>query len=151
MVFVILALMAALPAFSQENVSDDEVNAIAERLYCPVCENIPLDVCGTQACSDWRAEIRTQLEEGQTAQQIIDNFVARYGERVIGTPQDPTLRALSLVTPWVVGLLALLIAGLTFVRWRSNQMTVVPENTPKVALTDEEYRARVERDLLERR
>jgi cytochrome c-type biogenesis protein CcmH len=150
-VFVILALMAAFPAFAQETVSDDDVNTIAERLYCPVCENIPLDVCGTQACSDWRAEIRTQLEEGQTAQQIIDNFVARYGERVIGTPQDPTLRALSLVTPWVVGLLALVVAGLTFLRWRSKQMTLVSENTPKVALTDEEYRARVERDLLERR
>ncbi|MFN3309334.1 MAG: hypothetical protein ACK44E_09010, partial [Anaerolineales bacterium] len=32
------------------SISDDEVNAIAKYLYCPVCENVPLDVCGTQAC-----------------------------------------------------------------------------------------------------
>ena len=29
----------------QPTPSDDEVNAIARQLYCPVCENTPLDVC----------------------------------------------------------------------------------------------------------
>ena len=41
--------------------SDDEVNRIAHQLYCPVCENTPLDVCPTEACRQWRDLIRQQL------------------------------------------------------------------------------------------
>jgi len=83
-------------------VTDDQVNAIANKLYCPVCENITLDTCGTAACADWRYEIRLQLESGMTEEQIVEDFVRRFGDRVVGTPMDPLLRALSLGTPlWV--------------------------------------------------
>ena len=58
--FVLLLTLGGLAltygaAFAQEAtpipVTDDQVNAIAHDLYCPVCENTPLDVCGTQACA----------------------------------------------------------------------------------------------------
>jgi cytochrome c-type biogenesis protein CcmH len=115
LIFLII-LLVAVPVFAQGDttrpVTDDEVNAIAEKLYCPVCENITLDTCGTAACADWRYEIRLQLEQGMSEQQIIDDFVIRFGDRVVGTPQDPTLRALSLITPWVI--IALGLGGLAF-------------------------------------
>jgi cytochrome c-type biogenesis protein CcmH len=42
-----LSLVAVKVATAQQPTpSDDEVNAIAKQLYCPVCENIPLDVFG---------------------------------------------------------------------------------------------------------
>src|SRR3989337_2788066 len=63
--------------------SDDQVNAIAKQLYCPVCPNTPLDVCETKACEDWRAQIRAQLSQGWDEQQVIDYFVAQYGETVL--------------------------------------------------------------------
>lgn len=114
LVLIVLALLgvAALAVSAQDGsaanptpvrqVTDDEVNAIAHKLYCPVCENITLDTCGTAACADWRYEIRLQLESGSTEEQIVDDFVRRFGDRVVGTPIDPTLRALSLYTPWIV-------------------------------------------------
>ena len=68
-------------------VTADDVNAVAKQMYCPVCENIPLDVCGTAACAQWRDEIRIQLESGSTPDEVIRNFVARYGDRVVSTPQ----------------------------------------------------------------
>src|SRR5690606_32615181 len=77
---------------------------------CPVCENITLDTCGTAACADWRYEIRLQLESGSTEEQIIEDFVRRFGDRVVGTPLDPTLRALSLLTPWII-IAAALVGG----------------------------------------
>src|SRR5262249_8682069 len=123
------------------------------RMYCPVCENIPLDVCGTDACAQWRDEIKTQLEAGRTPQQIIDDFVARYGDRAIGVPEDPTLRNLSLVTPWLIGIIVLAGAGWVLVKWRQGKpmlaSTVI--NSPSTQLTDDEYRARLERDLQARR
>jgi cytochrome c-type biogenesis protein CcmH len=111
--FAVLLLAFALTGIAAaqgdpKKVSDDEVNAVARKLYCPVCENIPLDVCGTTACAQWREEIRLQLAEGATDQQVIDDFVKRFGDRVVGTPQDPTLRALSLAIPLGISALSLI-------------------------------------------
>lgn len=66
--------------------SDDEVNAIAKEMYCPVCENIPLDACGTQACSQWREQIREKLAAGWTEEEIKEYFVQLYGDRVLSSP-----------------------------------------------------------------
>lgn len=156
---ILLGFLAlAIPLYAQDSiVTDDEVNAIAKRMYCPVCENIPLDVCPTAACAQWRGEIRAQLEAGRTPEQIIDDFVQRFGERVIGTPQDPTLRALSLVTPWVIGIVAAGIGIFTLFRWRSSRASggqvALSAAMPSDAalLSDDEYRAQLERDLQARR
>jgi cytochrome c-type biogenesis protein CcmH len=139
-------------------VTDDDVNRVAAKLYCPVCEGIPLDTCGTAACEQWRQEIRIQLEAGQSAQEVIDSFVARFGDRVVGTPQNPALRALSLVTPWLLSAVALGVAGVTFVRWRTGQSRSEGPPVPVVSVIRADqsevmaaYRARLERDLARRR
>lgn len=156
-------LLLPIPAYAQgdggKKVTDDEVNNVARKLYCPVCENIPLDTCGTAACAQWRDEIRIQLESGVSPDQVVNNFVARFGDRVVGTPQDPTLRALSLVTPWVLSAIALGIAGTVFFRWRKSQAAEMDSDSLAVELPDEdevraasdEYRLRLERDLAGRR
>lgn len=141
---LVALLLVAAPVLAQENVvTDDEVNAIAQKLYCPVCENIPLDACGTAACDDWRNEIRLQLESGMTEEQIINDFVTRFGDRVVGTPQDPALRALSLVTPYLF-IVAGAIVGLTFVlRRRSRSSTPA---APAVG-TNSPYYDQLQKDL----
>lgn len=147
-------LWGVLPSAAQEPaaITADEVNAIARQLYCPVCENVPLDVCPTAACDQWRSEIRTQLAEGRTTDQIIDDFIARYGDRVVGTPQDPLLRALSLVTPWLIGLLLAAVMGAVLWRWRRSRVLAGTASAPSAnALSDGDYRARLERDLQARR
>src|SRR5512139_9040 len=78
--------VAAAQDSSPVPVSDDQVNAIAKQLYCPVCENTPLDVCPTLACAQWRDQIRQQLGQGWTEQQIKDYFVRQYGDRVLAAP-----------------------------------------------------------------
>lgn len=134
-------------------VSDDAVNAVAASLYCPVCENIPLDVCPTAACIQWREEIRIQLAEGQTEQQVIANFVNRYGDRVVGVPEDPLLRGLSLITPWLIGAVVLVAGVSILIRWRRGQRGTLATTTGTVSALDDEasYRARLESDLIKRR
>jgi cytochrome c-type biogenesis protein CcmH len=84
--------------------TDDEVNAIAKQLYCPVCENIPLDVCPTQACAQWRDLIREKLAEGWNERQIKDYFVEQYGERVLAAPPARGINWLFyLVPPLAIG------------------------------------------------
>ena len=66
--------------------SDDDVNRIARQLFCPVCENTPLDVCPTDACRQWRELIRAKLAQGWTDAQIKQYFVEQYGARVLSEP-----------------------------------------------------------------
>jgi cytochrome c-type biogenesis protein CcmH len=88
--FALLVMVFLIPgaSFAQQDqpVTDDQVNAIAKQLYCPVCENIPLDVCGTQACAQWRELIREKLSQGWTDAQIKQYFADQYGDRVLAQP-----------------------------------------------------------------
>jgi cytochrome c-type biogenesis protein CcmH len=110
-VLLLLALLTGV-VYAQRPVSDDEVNAVAKKLYCPVCENTPLDVCPTQACKDWRELIRQQLSEGWTEAQVLDYFSANYGVRVLAQPPAQGFTTLVWILP-VVGL-----AGGSFFLWR---------------------------------
>src|SRR4030042_5541075 len=83
---ILVLLVTGAVSAQQPAPSDDQVNAIAKQLYCPVCENIPLDVCPTTACAQWRELIRQKLADGWSEQQIKEYFVQQYGSRVIGTP-----------------------------------------------------------------
>lgn len=94
------AFAFAQPAAAQQPTpSDDDVNRIAKQLYCPVCENIPLDVCPTQACAQWRSLIRLKLSEGLNDEQIKDYFVQQYGDRVLEVPPLRGLNWLVYVLP----------------------------------------------------
>jgi cytochrome c-type biogenesis protein CcmH len=64
----------------------DEINAVAKELYCPVCENVSLDVCPTQACAQWRGLIEEKLVAGWTKDEIKQYFVDQYGDRVLAEP-----------------------------------------------------------------
>lgn len=140
-----LLLAGMRPSLAQERpVTADDVNAIAKKLYCPVCENIPLDVCGTAACADWRNEIKLQLEQGLSEEEITADFVHRFGDRVVGTPHDPFLRTLSLATPWLLIGAGLVIALAFLLRSRSQE--AMPFSAASSAPTSP-YHDQLERDL----
>lgn len=148
---LLIVFAIATSAYAQNasgTVSDDQVNAIAKKLYCPVCENITLDTCATAACEDWRNEIQIQLEDGRTEEQIISDFVQRFGDRVVGTPQDNILRALSLVTPWVIsaGVLAVVVR-MIFFRPRGQKSSVQRTVPAGVNHSAQKYHDQLEKDL----
>ena len=68
-VLLVVLLVAGIAEAQDDGPTDDEVNAIAKQLFCPVCENVPLDVCPTQACKDWREDIRQKLAAGWSEEQ----------------------------------------------------------------------------------
>lgn len=109
---LLLAVLLTGITQAQQPVSDDEVNAVAKKLYCPVCENTPLDVCPTQVCKDWRELIRQQLSEGMAEQQILDYFSANYGTQVLALP--PAQGFTTLV--WILPLAGLVVGGVFL--WR---------------------------------
>ncbi len=148
---LLFSLFAAGSAAAQDGtpppraVTDDDVNRVARQLYCPVCENIPLDVCPTQACAQWRATIREKLIAGWTDKQVMDYFAAQYGERVLARPSARGLTALIWLTPPIV----LLAGGVVLWRFlRSSRQA--PKPAPPPSVPADEYTQRVEQELRKR-
>jgi cytochrome c-type biogenesis protein CcmH len=146
-----LALLPRLVSAQGEAPSDDEVNLIAKKLFCPVCENVPLDVCPTQACAQWRATIREKLVEGWTEQQILDYFVQQYGERVLAQPSSRGLNFLV----WLLPPLALAAGAFFLWRFLSASARVRLSATPAQAAPSlpptDKYAAMLEEELRKRR
>jgi cytochrome c-type biogenesis protein CcmH len=116
---LVLAAGPAKPAAAQQGefplppgVTWDQVNKVAGKMYCDVCEGIPLDECESVACRQWREEIAQQLSEGRSENQIIDYFVQRYGDDVSAIPRGKSDRFLVFAVPVSLALLLLLIGGL---------------------------------------
>ena len=129
--------------------TDDQINAIARGLYCPVCENIPLDVCPTQACAEWRALIGEKLGEGWSEGQIKDYFVAQYGDRVLATPPARGLNWLIYVIPP----LAIFVGAYVLYRALQAWKRPIPRETeydPPAVSDGDEFVARLEEDLRRR-
>ena len=137
---------------AQENdASDNDVIRVAERMYCPVCENIPLDECDTIACVEWKEEIRKQLADGRGDQEIINSFVARFGDHVVGVPQDPVLRALTLIMPLLATAFAVAAGVVTFRRFGKRRDLSPMKESVGVDISDENYRQQLEADVQARR
>lgn len=134
--------------------TDDEVNAIAKQLYCPVCENTPLDVCPTEACRQWRELIRQMLADGKTEQEIKDYFVANYGARVLSEPPRTGFNWLVYVVPPVLILAGAIFLFNAFRAWTKPKSAesapgVGKEATP--SSSDDEYVRRLEEELKNRK
>lgn len=149
---LLIAMLLAALAFGTvqaqgEQPTDDEVNAVAKGLYCPVCPNTPLDVCETTACKQWRESIREKLAQGWSQGQIEQFFVSQYGDRVLATPPATGLNWLVYLLPpvgFVAG--ALILAG-ALRGWRKPSGSD-PQSTAEPA--DPAYLERVEEELRRR-
>ena len=136
-----------------QSVTDDEVNAIAKDLFCPICESTPLDVCETQACADWRDVIREKLAEGQSEEQIKEYFGALYGVRALA---EPPAKGITLPV-WLVPLIAIpaAIAGFVlYLRSLRQPAQMAAASGERVSMEKDEphedqdpYIARIEEEL----
>ena len=129
--------------------SDDDVNAIARELFCPVCENTPLDVCPTQACAQWRALIREKLSQGWTAEQIKQYFTEQYGARVLSEPPRQGLNWLVYIIPPALMLVGVYILYRAFQSMRKPILIEGDDDEADEPVSDE-YLRRVEEELKKR-
>lgn len=132
--------------------SDDDVNAIAKEMFCPVCENIPLDVCDTKACEQWRELIREQLTEGWTEKEIKDYFVMQYGDRVLAEPPPHGFNLLVYFLPLILFLVGVYILYRVLHRMRRQAKSPVDAaETSESTQEDDPYLTKMEEALKKRK
>ncbi len=153
LVSILLAIVALPVSAQQPTPSDDDVNRVAKQMYCPVCENIPLDVCPTQACAQWRELIRLKLSEGLTDEEIRQYFAEQYGDRVLDVPPARGLNWLVYVLPPLFIIGGVWIVARVFrsmVKPRAEKSAVSSETTIPPNSVEDPYMKRIEEELRRR-
>jgi cytochrome c-type biogenesis protein CcmH len=89
---VTLALFA-VPLVAHADPLDDAVRRVALQLQCPVCEGETVADSPSGLAADMRSVIRTKIVAGEPDQQILDEFVASYGDGIL---TEPPKRGISL-------------------------------------------------------
>lgn len=110
---LLLALALGAVCFGAQADKDPKYLEAAAQLTCQCGCREQLTVCAMQNChsaTPMRAEIRQQLAEGKSVEEIVSGFVARMGKVVLAAP---TTRGFDLAA-WVMPFL-LLALGLVFV------------------------------------
>ena len=146
---VIMVLIPLSNAGAQDDspITDDEVNALAAELYCPVCENVPLDVCPTKACAQWRDLIREKMELGWSEKQIKEFFAEQYGAQVLAVPPREGFNWLIYVLPPLVVIIGIVIVVRTVGKPRKTIAGAPVVEQPAVPAAQEEILDEIEKDL----
>ncbi len=132
MIWLRLLLLAAIAApvhadVVTEDRLDREVWDIAKDLRCAVCQNQPVSESNADLARDMRALIRAQLVAGKSRQEIVDYFVARYGDYVLLKPPHRGAGSVLWALPWLI--LAVLGVG-AFVYQRRRLGAPLPPAAP---------------------
>lgn len=149
---LVLSTLATITVSAQGPIpTDDEVNAIAKDLFCPVCENTPLDVCPTDACKEWREEIRGMLAEGKSEEEIKQHFVDYYGARVLSEPPRTGFNWLVYVVPPIAIVAGVFVLFRALRTWSQASKTEADmDDEDDEFASDNEYIARMEEELKKR-
>lgn len=163
----LLAVYADNVAYAQggdeypPGVDPDKVYEIARRLYCDVCQGVPLSDCPSDQCRAWREEIAELLDLGRNEDQVREYFADRYGEKVSGVPLKSGNRLLTFGLPIALITLSTLGIGWQVFQWKKREDSramhaarqadtlVDDDNRPIPNNVDSNYLNRVLRDLKE--
>ena len=129
----------ALPALAvepEEMLQDPQLEARAqvldEKIRCVKCRSEVISSSNAEWASDARIMVRELIADGASDQDVLDFFVARYGEYVLMTPQ-PTGSNLFL---WLAGPLMLMLGGGLAAAYLRRRSRVDP--TVEIVLNDDE-------------
>jgi cytochrome c-type biogenesis protein CcmH len=145
LVVAVVWLLTAAVAFADDPTSDQELQ-VERQLGCPICTNLPLNVCDNQICTQMKGVIHEKLAAGESPSQIIDYFVARYGDGVLLTPPN---RGFNLAV-WYGPIVAVLLGAVLVWLLVRGSLRRERELQQRLAGADPglaEYRDRVRRDL----
>jgi cytochrome c-type biogenesis protein CcmH len=131
--------------------TDDQVNAVAHQLYCPVCESTPLDVCPTDACKDWRQQIRVMLSQGKSQAEILQYFEDQYGARVLAEPPKQGFYWLIYLLPPVVILAGAFLLYRALKEWTKPNTASTTAGSGQSETPADNYVARLEEELKKRK
>lgn len=156
MIRIILALALAISvgAAGQEDQSsgpppgaagkDALQRELEHEIMAPCCYGSPVGDHDSEAARQVKAQIARYLAEGKTRAEIIDLFVAAYGEQILARPRARGFNLLAYIMPPAI----LLAGGLLLVYFISRIKTPTAQKTPTAGESDDDkLLEKIEREM----
>ena len=99
---VVLLAAAGGFAFSQVNqrpAASSPQLAVEQRLLCPQCQEVRLDVCDRPICTDMKADVARRLAAGESQDAIVAAYRQAYGPSILADNQPAG--PLASLLPWL--------------------------------------------------
>ena len=151
-ILVVLILFAC----TLVNAATATLDGVATKLscFCGTCPHLSVNVCTCSKADEIKAEIKQKIAQGMTEQQIVNAFVAEYGQTVLSTPPKSGFN----LSVWMIPFIAFIVGGIvlfTFLKNQQrppgNQPPTDPTKMPDQKNIDEDYRQRLNDELEQRK
>lgn len=107
---VVLASVVGWGLVSDAPTDDERLAALADRVACPVCDGSSSADSQSLYARNIRSFIATEIENGATDREILDGFIASFGEDIV---LDPPIGRWVWLAPFVaVGIGAAVVRSL---------------------------------------
>ena len=147
--FIPFLLLVALPGQETRAAEIDAVKELARDLVClcGTCNRESLATCICGYAQSQRADIGTSLDAGSTKDQVIADWVSRFGQKVLATPPAQGYNLLAWIMPFALMLVGIFLLRWVLVNWRrARDRTVVDAEAPQPSLSDQ-HRVQLQREL----
>lgn len=145
---LILLALLLIPASGFAELTETEVS---ESLICYACPGEPLNIDRCGGGDQMRSAISRLLAEGKTKPEILDYFVAQFGDSILTTVPKKGFNLIAYTGPFIGLLVGVPLALLIIRRWGSAGRKQTAEGDASGSRTslDEQTRQKIEQELAE--
>ncbi len=140
--FFVALLLAVAPQDPQA--LEQEAKQIETMLIAPCCWSQQVSLHQSAAADEIKANIRRMLAANKTRQQILDAYVAEYGDRILAEPPARGFSAALYVLPWVflAGSIGLVVTVVRRFRAHGSRVAAPsPAGAPRASSAESEAEA----------
>jgi cytochrome c-type biogenesis protein CcmH len=151
-IFIVLILLTYTIAHAATATLDGVANKLS--CFCGTCPHLAVSQCTCSKADEIKTEIKQKIAQGMSEQQIINSFVAEYGQTVLSAPPKSGFN----LSVWMIPFLAFVVGGIVLFAFLKNQQRPPADqpptgssNMPDQSEPDEEYRQRLSDELEQRK
>ncbi len=132
---------AATPALERE------AKEIEAKVIAPCCWSQQVSVHQSPAADEMKRDIRKQLAEGRTRQQILDAYIAQYGEQILAEPPARGFTRTLYVLPVLLLVLSAVVLSVVVKRMARQPAVAGGPADPSVPAAKDAYGDRLNDEL----
>jgi cytochrome c-type biogenesis protein CcmH len=142
-----LAVLLLVPANGFAELTQSEVT---ESLYCAAClGEMDLATCNDSTAIQMRSVVDQMIGQGKNKQEILDYFVAQYGDNILTALPKKGFNLIAYTGPFISLLVGILVAVLIIRRWGAagRRASTGDGTTGQSTRLDEKTRLQIEKEL----
>jgi cytochrome c-type biogenesis protein CcmH len=151
--FVFIAILL-VPALLWSAAEKPRMEDVAGKLacYCGTCPHLVVTACGCSTADQIKADIQQMIDQGQTEDQILQGYVAKYGQTVLAAPTKSGFN----LTAWAVPFIAFFLGAAILFAYLKKQRSATairsePEDSKPFDDRESYYRDLLNKELEHRK